>query len=84
MHIYTLRCEMLTRSSLQDTYALFEDPYNLAKITPSWLNFQVTTPHRVTMCKGAEIEYTIRWLGLPVHWKTEVLEYEPPFLFLRK
>lgn len=34
------------------------------------------------MRKGAEIEYTIRWLGLPMHWKTLIVEYEPPFLFI--
>lgn len=82
MHTYTLHCEMLTKSSLEQTFAIFEDPYNLAKITPQSLNFQVTSPNRVEMHKGAEIDYTIRWLGLPMHWKTIILEYEPPFLFI--
>ena len=31
MHIYHLRCEMLAKSSLQDTFAVFEDPYNLVE-----------------------------------------------------
>ena len=82
MAIHTLRCEMLTRRSLQETFAVFEDPYNLAKITPSWLSFQVTSPQRVEMRKGAEIEYKISWLGVPMHWKTIIREYEPPFLFI--
>ena len=73
---------MLTKSSLQDTFTVFQDPYNLAKITPSSLNFRVTSPHRIEMRKGAEIEYTIRWLGWPMHWKTLILEYEPPTLFI--
>ncbi len=82
MQTYTLRCEMLTKSSLQDTFAVFEDPYNLAKITPSSLKFQVTSPQRIEMRKGAEIEYTIRWLGLPMHWKTLILEYSRRFSFV--
>ncbi len=82
MHVYTLQCEMLTDSSLEKTFSVFEDPYNLAKITPPSLNFKVTSRGRVQMRKGAEIEYTIRWLGLPIHWKTSILEYEPPFLFI--
>ncbi len=82
MHVYTLECEMLTNSSLEETFAVFEDPYNLARITPPSLNFKVTSNERVQMRKGAEIEYTIRWLGLPMHWKTLILEYEPPFLFV--
>ena len=84
MQIYTLRCEMLTESSLEHTFAIFEDPYNLAKLTPRSLNFQVTSTDRVEMHKGAEIDYTIRWLGLPLHWKTIILEYEPPFRFIDK
>jgi ligand-binding SRPBCC domain-containing protein len=82
MRIYRLHCEMLTKSSLEQTFAIFEDPYNLATITPRWLNFQVTSPNRVQMRKGAQIEYTIRWLGLPIRWKTIILEYDPPFLFV--
>lgn len=82
MQTYSLRCEMLTKSSLQDTFAIFEDPYNLAKITPLSLKFQVTSPHRIEMRKGAEIEYTIHWLGFPMHWKTLILEYSPPVLFI--
>jgi ligand-binding SRPBCC domain-containing protein len=84
MRTYTLHCEMLTKSSLEQTFAIFEDPHNLAKITPRSLNFQVTSPNRVEMRKGAEIKYTIRWLGVPIHWKTIILEYEPPFLFVDK
>ncbi len=82
MRVYTLQCELLTDSSLDRTFSIFEDPYNLAKITPASLNFQVTSKERIQMRKGAEIEYTIRWLGLPMHWKALILEYEPPFLFV--
>jgi len=73
---------MVAKRSLQDTFAIFEDPYNLAKITPPWLSFKVTSKEHVIMRKGAEIEYTISWLGLPMRWKTLILEYEPPFLFV--
>ena len=82
MKLYQLRCEMLTTSSLEETFAVFEDPYNLAKITPPWLNFRVLSQQKVQMRKVAEIEYVIRWLGLPIHWKTIILEYEPPFFFV--
>ena len=80
--IYTLRCEMLTATSLKETFALFEDPYNLAKITPAWLRFTVTSKNRVHIRKGAEITYRIKWLGVPMGWKTIITEYKPPFLFV--
>lgn len=82
MHIYTLRCELLVEQSVADTFRFFEDPYNLARITPAWLNFQVTSPGRVEIRKGAEIDYTIRWLALPLRWKTLIQAYNPPFLFV--
>lgn len=82
MKIHTLRCEMLVYKSIAETFAVFEDAHNLAKITPSWLNFTVTTPGRIDMRPGTEITYRIKWLGLPMNWKTLIREYEPPFLFV--
>jgi len=80
--IYTLRCEMLSGKPLPETFAIFEDPYNLAKITPPWLNFRVTSAVRVQMRQGAEIQYTIRWSKLPIRWKTRITEYDPPRKFV--
>jgi len=81
MPTYHLRCELITECPLLETFDVFKDPSNLAKITPSWLNFQVLTKD-VVMRQGAEIEYNIRWLGLPMHWKTLITEYQPPYLFV--
>jgi ligand-binding SRPBCC domain-containing protein len=80
--IYNLRCEMFSGQPLRETFAVFEDPYNLAKITPPWLNFRVTSAERVQMRQGAEIQYTIRWLKLPIRWKTRITEYKPPYSFI--
>jgi ligand-binding SRPBCC domain-containing protein len=79
---YNLNCEMLSGRPLPETFAIFEDPYNLAKITPSWLNFRVTSAQRVQMRKGVEIQYVIRWLSLPMRWKTLITEYDPPHKFV--
>jgi ligand-binding SRPBCC domain-containing protein len=73
---------MLVRRSLDEVFQFFEDPRNLAKITPNWLSFQVISPETVTMKKGAEIEYKIKWLGLAMYWKTLITEYQPPTLFV--
>jgi hypothetical protein len=80
--IYRLECEMVSARPLADTFAIFEDPYNLAKITPPWLNFRVTSSDRVQMQQGAEIRYVIRWLRIPVRWKTRITEYNPPHKFV--
>jgi ligand-binding SRPBCC domain-containing protein len=81
MQTYHLRCESLTECGLAETFDVFKDPQNLARITPKWLNFQVLT-NGVEMRQGAEIEYNIRWLGLPMHWKTLIAEYQPPHYFV--
>ncbi len=78
---YTLRCEMKVPLGLKETFAVFEDPRNLARITPPWLNFRIVSP-RVEMRPGAEIDYEIRWFGLPMKWKTIIAAYEPPFVFV--
>ena len=67
---------------LPQAFAMFENPHNLAKITPPWLNFRVVTPEPVVMRKGAEIDYVIRWLGLPIRWKTLITAYDPPHGFV--
>jgi len=79
---YRLECEMISGRPLHETFAVFEDPYNLAKITPPWLNFRVTSSQRVEMRSGAEIQYVIRWFGLPIRWKTRITEYDPPHKFV--
>jgi ligand-binding SRPBCC domain-containing protein len=81
MRTYVLRCEMLTKCSLRETFEVFEDPQNLSRITPAWLNFKVVS-QSAEMRKGAEMDYIISWLGLPMRWKTLITEYEPPFLFV--
>jgi ligand-binding SRPBCC domain-containing protein len=82
MKVYTLESEMLAPVSVQEAFEIFEDPYNLARITPSWLHFRITSKEKVEIRKGAEINYSIRWAGIPLSWKTIVTEYEPPFFFV--
>jgi ligand-binding SRPBCC domain-containing protein len=82
MSIYTLECEMIVQRSLSDVFPVFEDPHNLAKITPPWLSFQVLSRTPLEMRKGAEIQYTIRWLGLSMRWNTLITEFVPPVLFV--
>lgn len=79
--MYVLECELVTRAPLDETFAFFADPYNLAQITPSWLGFRIVTPD-VVMRRGAEIDYSFRWLGLPMRWKTEITAYDPPSCFV--
>jgi ligand-binding SRPBCC domain-containing protein len=81
MHTYRLHCELLVPLNIRDTFRAFEEPRNLAKITPPWMRMEMLTPNP-KMAKGLEIDYTIQWLGLRLPWKTLITEYEPPFMFV--
>ena len=81
MTVHVLEREMIAPVSLQDAFSIFENPNNLALITPPWLNFRILTPD-VVMREGALIDYTIRWLGLPMRWRTLISRYQPPYEFV--
>lgn len=81
MRRYELRFQVLVPRSLQETFTFFNDPANLALITPGWLRLQLLTP-KVQMQRGAILDYRIRWLRIPLHWRTLITEYEPPFFFV--
>ena len=83
MLTYTLEAELLVPVSTDQAFEVFENPYNLARITPPWLNFKILT-EGLQMKRGAEIDYEFRWLGVPMRWKTVITEYDPPFGFVDK
>jgi ligand-binding SRPBCC domain-containing protein len=80
MRLYALHCEMLVKRPLAETFAFFENPANLGKITPPWLSFQIVTKG-VPMAQGAQFDYVIKWLGLPMKWRSLISQYNPPFSF---
>jgi ligand-binding SRPBCC domain-containing protein len=73
---------MTARVPLARVFRFFEDARNLEKITPPWLNFRIVNPDGIETRKGAEIQYVIRWMGLPIKWKTLISEYDPPRKFI--
>ena len=64
-----------------EVFAFFADPANLARITPPWLGFRLLT-ERPVMAPYAVLDYRVRWLGLPVSWRTMIREYDPPARFV--
>ncbi len=63
-------------------FPFFEDPRNLPELIPPWLEFRFAAggkEHAVTA--GAEFDYTIRWLGVTLRWRSRITRYEPPRQF---
>jgi ligand-binding SRPBCC domain-containing protein len=73
---------MIVPKPIGEVFQMFENPYNLAIITPPWLHFLVTSKEKVQMRLGAEIDYRFTWLGLPMHWRTRITAYQPPVKFV--
>lgn len=58
-------------------FVFFEDPRNLFSITPPWLDFRMVDPERSSVFEGAEYDYTIRWLGIRMRWRSRIIDYVP-------
>jgi ligand-binding SRPBCC domain-containing protein len=65
---------------LDEAFMFFADANNLEAITPSWLRFRILeAPQRLG--RGSLLVYRLRLFGLPLVWKTEILEWRPPYGF---
>ncbi len=64
-----------------EVFAFFADPANLALITPPWLGVRLLGPPPA-MAAGAAYDLRIRWLGVPLRWRSFIREYDPPVRFV--
>ena len=74
------RAQRLPRP-LPETFEFFSRPGNLARITPPWLDFRITSDD-VEMREGLRIGYVIRPLKLPMRWVSVITAYDPPHRFV--
>jgi ligand-binding SRPBCC domain-containing protein len=73
---------------LDEVFAFFADPQNLARITPPWLRFRVVGfgdtrgPGDPSMRTGLRIHYRVSPLGFPQRWTSEITDWNPPRRFV--
>ena len=65
-----------------EVFYFFADAGNLEKITPPELNFKIITPLPIDIKKGALIDYQLKLRGIPITWKTEITQWNPPHDFV--
>ncbi len=83
MRLYSLQFLQRLPVSQEHAWSFFSDPANLARITPPWLNFTVTSQLPPEMYPGMIISYRIRPVaGLPVTWITEITHASQPEFFV--
>ena len=82
MRIYELDSTVQVARRTADVFPFFSNAFNLEKLTPPWLRFQVVTPRPIRMQVGTRIEYRLRLRGVPIRWISEITAWEPPHRFV--
>ena len=74
MAVYEIREKQALPVSLDEAWAFFSHPKNLAEMTPEYLNLKFTNKlFREEMYAGQVITYTVKpVLGIPMFWMTEI------------
>jgi ligand-binding SRPBCC domain-containing protein len=82
MPIYTLRREQFVPKPIDEVFAFFSDAGNLQAITPDYLSFEILTPRPIEMRPGRLLDYRLKWHGVPMRWRTRIVEWNPPHGFV--
>lgn len=77
---YTLERTQVVPVALEAAFAFFSDPRNLERITPPWLRFRIVAAPE-ELAPGARLRYRLRLFGVPIRWRTEIVEWSPPHGF---
>jgi len=79
--VYTLDRRQRIEAPLDEVFAFFSDPANLARITPPGLGFRIHGEAPRPLEAGSRIEYRIRWGLLRLGWITRITRWNPPAEF---
>lgn len=82
MKEFTFQAETGVPRPRTEVFPFFAEARNLQTLTPPWLKFEVLTPGPIILRAGTLIDYRITVHGLPIRWRTEIAEWEPPYRFV--
>ena len=79
--VYTLSTWQWIPLPRDPVFAFFSDAFNLERITPDLLRFRVLTPAPIAMRPGTLIDYRLSLRGIPMRWRSQITEWDPPHRF---
>ncbi len=79
---HILERNQIIERPLTKVFEFFADAGNLERITPPELNFKIITPQPIDVKKAALIDYQLKLRGIPITWKTEITQWNPPHSFV--
>ena len=78
---YVLERTQVLRVPIDAAFAFFSDAHNLERITPPWLRFRIVeSPAQLGV--GARLRYRLSLFGIPIRWRTEIVDWSPPRSFV--
>jgi uncharacterized protein (TIGR01777 family) len=79
---FVFYAEQFIPHPIEKVFAFFSDAQNLGKITPSFLNFKIEKTTSEKIEKNTQISYSLQVHGVPIHWLTDITEWQPPYSFV--
>lgn len=79
---YELVSEQVIPLPREQVFDFFSDPFNLEKLTPPWLSFEVVEAPAEVLHAGSLIRYRLKLHGVPTGWTTRIESWEPGVCFV--
>ena len=79
---FRLEQEQLVAAPRSEVFDFFSNAFNLERLTPPFLNFKILTPAPIDIQTDTIIEYRIKLFGIPMYWRTRILNFEPEDSFI--
>lgn len=82
MRSFELTTSVWVPAPIERVFEFFSQAGNLERLTPAFLHFRTLTDGPIAMRAGTIIEYRITLRGLPLTWRSEITEWDPPHRFV--
>lgn len=79
-----VEAELWLPRPLEEVFSFFSNAANLEHITPPWLKFRILSPTPIAMRVGTLIDYRLTVHRIPLRWRSEITEWDPPHAFTDK